>query len=301
MADNSKIEWTDATWNIITGCSVLSPGCRSCYAMKLAGTRLRNHPSREGLTDPSAAGPVWNGKVRFNEQWLDQPQRWKRPREIFVCAHGDLFHENVPDAWIDQVFAVMHEAPWHTFQVLTKRARRMREYMTAPGLQDRLSNTIVRLHDERKLRMLDDPVGIWPLPHVILMVSAERQQEADERLPDLLATPAARHGVSLEPLLGPIDLRSLPSASGVGRYLDALSNGGCDPGAVIPHRLTWVVVGSESGANARRDPAMLDWVRSLRDQCIEAGVAFFWKQDASDGQKIHIPHLDGRQWVEHPT
>lgn len=104
MADHSTIEWTDATWQPITGCSIVSPGCTNCYAMRIAGTRLRHHPSREGLTNPSKAGPVWNGKVRFNEQWLLQPLQWKKPRRIFVCAHGDLFHESVPDEWIDKIF-----------------------------------------------------------------------------------------------------------------------------------------------------------------------------------------------------
>lgn len=107
MSDNSKIEWTDATWNVITGCSIESPGCRDCYAMTLAGTRLRNHWSRIGLTQPSAGGPVWTGEVRFNEPWLHQPLNWKRSRMIFVVAHGDLFHANVPFETIDRIFAVM--------------------------------------------------------------------------------------------------------------------------------------------------------------------------------------------------
>jgi protein gp37 len=128
MADNTKIEWTDATWNIITGCSVVSAGCKNCYAMKLAGTRLQHHPSRAGLTIDTKNGPVWNGEVRFNKQWLDQPMRWSTPRMIFVCAHGDLFHESVPDEWIDKVFGVMALAKQHTFQVLTKRPERMRKY-----------------------------------------------------------------------------------------------------------------------------------------------------------------------------
>lgn len=139
MADGTKIEWTDATWNPITGCSVVSPGCTNCYAMKLAGTRLKHHPTREGLTTDSKAGPVWNGKVRFNESMLLDPLKWRRPRMIFVCAHGDLFAENVPDEWIDQVFAVMALAPHHTFQVLTKRPERMRAYLTraaGDGRQD---------------------------------------------------------------------------------------------------------------------------------------------------------------------
>ena len=111
MADGTHIEWTDATWNPVTGCSVVSPGCTNCYAMKLAGTRLKHHPSREGLTRETKAGPVWTGEVRFNREWLTQPLGWKRPRRIFVCAHGDLFAEGVPDEWIDQVFAVMVEQP----------------------------------------------------------------------------------------------------------------------------------------------------------------------------------------------
>ncbi len=128
MADKTHIEWTDATWNPITGCSVVSPGCTNCYAMKLAGTRLQHHPSRVGLTVGSKTGPVWNGKVRRNREWLAQPLEWKKPRMVFVCAHGDLFHEDVPDDWILDVFTVMAIASRHTFQILTKRADRMRDF-----------------------------------------------------------------------------------------------------------------------------------------------------------------------------
>ena len=129
MADNTHIEWTDATWNIVTGCSLVSPGCTNCYAMKLAGTRLRDHWSRADLTIDSKAGPVWNGQVRFNAQWLDQPLRWAKPRKIFVAAHGDLFHDGVTDDQLDQIFAVMALCPQHVFQILTKRPERMRDYL----------------------------------------------------------------------------------------------------------------------------------------------------------------------------
>lgn len=129
MADGTHISWAEATWNIVTGCQVLSPGCKRCYAMKLAGTRLKHHPSRQGLTIETKSGAVWNGLVRFNEQWLDQPLRWAKPRMIFVCAHADLFYEAVPDQWIDRVFAVMALAPQHVFMVLTKRTARMRDYL----------------------------------------------------------------------------------------------------------------------------------------------------------------------------
>ena len=112
MSDNTTIEWTDATWNPITGCTLVDDGCRHCDAARLAATRLKHHPSRQGLARLNAAGEAkFTGEVRFNPEWLDQPLRWKKPRRIFVCAHGDLFHENVPDDWIDQVFAIMALAP----------------------------------------------------------------------------------------------------------------------------------------------------------------------------------------------
>jgi protein gp37 len=282
MADQTKIEWTrsedgtpGATWNPITGCTVVSPGCTNCYAMGLAGTRLKNHESRVGLTDMSRAGPVWNGEVRFNEQWLDQPLRWRKPRNIFVCAHGDLFHPSVPDAWIDRVFAVMALAPHHRFQVLTKRADRMREYLSQGlGPIFRVMRACKKLgHDPDRIEI--------PLPNVWLGVSVEDQTRADERIPDLLATPAAVRWISAEPLLGPVDLtphlwgRAEP-CEGCPRDAD------CDCGLYRRHMLgeepdiAWVVVGGESGRNAR--PMHPDWARSLRDQCQAAGVAYFFKQ-----------------------
>lgn len=247
MAETSTIEWTDATWNPITGCSVVSPGCTNCYAMKLAGTRLQHHPSRAGLTKPSKAGPVWTGEVRLNAEWLDQPLRWKRPRRIFVCAHGDLFHESVPDEWIVRVFAVMAAARQHTFQVLTKRAERMRHFMLGAG----------------------NPAVI-ALPNVWLGVSAEDQKRADERIPHLLDTPAAVRFVSIEPLLGAVDLRAV-DVDGHSE-MDSLR----PSSDARPRSIDWVIAGGESGPEAR--PMHPDWVRSLRDQCTAAGVSFFLKQ-----------------------
>ena len=297
MADGTKIEWTEATWNPITGCSVVSPGCTNCYAMKLAGTRMQHHPSRAGLTRDSKAGPVWTGEVRFNEQWLDQPLRWKRPRLIFVCAHGDPFHENVPDAWIDRVFAVMALAPQHTFQVLTKRAERMRDYVS--GTNDQWHGNTERFADRFNAAMdwnlawinkIDDMP--WPLPNVWLGVSVEDQARADERIPHLLATPAAVRWVSAEPLLGPIDMTrvaSLPDpADPEARWVfDALQAGSThlldigegrwDSGDGDWHeRIDWIVAGGESGPGAR--PMHPAWSRALRDQCAAAGVAYFHKQ-----------------------
>lgn len=297
MASSSRIEWTDATWQPITGCSIVSPGCRECYAMKLAGTRLRHHSSRAGLTVDSKAGPVWTGEVRFNAEWLMQPLQWKRPRRIFVCAHGDLFHEGVPDEWIDQVFAVMALARQHTFQVLTKRADRMKAYLSRAVDWDLTLGAAFTASQSRtviaeRARELDHRLGdlTWPLPNVLLGVSAERQVEADERVPLLLETPAAVRFVSAEPLLGPIDLTAL-SLKGVLSPFDALSHGATyTPDAIINGRKTdrrfyhfsgnptldWVIAGGESGSNAR--PMHLDSARSLRDQCSAAGVPFFFKQ-----------------------
>jgi protein gp37 len=296
VAETSSIEWTDATWNPVTGCSVVSPGCTNCYAMKLAGTRLQHHPSRAGLTRDTKAGPVWTGAVRLNEQWLSQPLRWRRPRRVFVCAHGDLFHESVPDEWIDRVFAVMALAPQHTFQVLTKRAERMRAYfvdqhMRLGAVHDEVIELRHCLRDAAERPTPASVVESWPLPNIWLGVSAEDQARASQRIPDLLATPAAVRFVSAEPLLGPIDLECLdltfvesrekePSGLVSVSALDGI-HFDCE-GAVSgvygnpDPRLDWVIVGGESGHDAR--PMQVDWARSLRDQCAAAGVPFFFKQ-----------------------
>lgn len=303
MAETSTIEWTDATWNIVTGCSVLSPGCANCYAMRLAGTRLKHHPSRKGLTRDTKAGPVWTGEVRFNEEWLDQPLRWRRPKMIFVAAHGDLFHDDVPDEWLDKIFAVMALAPQHTFQVLTKRAERMRAYFSAAiegrsnfGDRPAIEMSRARAHVEMEANLLalkrktalpwrDDGLpgklyGFhadlpWPLPNVWIGVSVEDQVRADERIPDLLATPAAVRWLSCEPLLGPIDLTTLDG--GCDGEVDALDGIRRAGGAFSScKRIDWVVAGGESGPGAR--PMRPDWARSLRDQCAAAGVPYFFKQ-----------------------
>jgi protein gp37 len=296
MSDNTKIEWTDATWNIITGCSVVSAGCKNCYAMKLAGTRLKHHQSRAGLTIDTKNGPVWNGEVRFNEQWIDQPLRWSKPRMIFVCAHGDLFHESVPDDWIDKVFAVMALAKQHVFQVLTKRPERMRQYMrwenSSSSRQGRIQHVLDVWHarGEMGLNNTQWPKGrpklweSWPLPNVWIGVSVENQEAADKRIPILLDTPAAVRWISAEPLLGPVDLT--PKADMIYQRLSEwYGPNGFDPTGSQPRkdrrngyfpRLDWVVVGGESGDGSR--PMHPDWALSLRDQCAAAGVPFLFKQ-----------------------
>jgi len=273
MGRNSKIEWTEDTWNPITGCSKVSQGCKNCYAER-EWPRLVHLPAYKGraFTD-----------VACQPERLGRPLSWTKPRMIFVNSMSDLFHEDVPDEFIDSVFGVMwaclwgrNEKPGHIFQVLTKRAERMRNYLQ----QDRRKHwATAAVHHGGGI----DPDGIWdqvmdaegPHPRIWLGVSVEDQAAADERIPLLLQTPAAVRWVSAEPLLGPVDLGELPSHSGIGRYLDSLSNAGCEY-ADVPGKLDWVVVGGESGHNAR--PMHPDWARSLRDQCAAAGVPFLFKQ-----------------------
>jgi protein gp37 len=220
MGHNTGIEWTDDTWNPIVGCSVVSPGCTNCYAMRQAGTRLDGNPATPlyaGTTQRSKAGPVWTGKVALaTDKTLLAPLRWRAPRRIFVNSMGDLFHEAVPDEWIDRVFAVMALAPQHTFQVLTKRSKRLRAWFA--GTED-TGDAFTRILSRAPKMMEggDDWWDFlsdrgWPLPNVWLGVSAEDQPRADERIPDLLATPAAVRFVSAEPLLGAIDLTWIPWA-----------------------------------------------------------------------------------------
>jgi len=330
MGDNTSIEWTDATWNPIVGCSVISPGCTNCYAMRLAGTRMKSHPTRAGLTREINGNHVWTGEVREVKTALYDPLRWRRPRRIFVGAHTDIFHDAVPDAWLDRLFAVMALSPQHTFQVLTKRAERMRVYIgqrfdrhhPAMDYAACLSATGSWAHPLIDLRT-------WPLPNVWLGVSVEDQRRADERIPILLDTPAAVRWVSAEPLLGAIDLLriAMPDIkyeTGI-HYQDVLRAGSwsfrpffrpSQPGEPQTYftnhsdtnRLDWIVVGGESGPGAR--PMHPDWARTLRDQCAGAGVPFLFKQwgewvpqvGAVDGWTINddpeISRFDHRDWEE---
>lgn len=278
MADKSGIEWTDATWNPVTGCSKVSQGCKFCYAKHQAWPRLA-----------AMQNTVYTGRefeqVMCHPERLDQPLRWTKPRMIFVNSMSDLFHDDVPFEFIADVFAVMACTTRHTYQVLTKRPSRMLEWFLWAAKSDYgMGPEVV---DPTKVWPqwkpckpgnsggYDNCGPAWPLENVWLGVSVEDQAAADERIPLLLATPAAVRWISAEPLLGPIDLGELPSHSGIGRYLDSLSNAGCEY-ADVPGKLDWVVVGGESGPNAR--PMSPDWARSLRDQCAAAGVPFMMKQ-----------------------
>lgn len=303
MADHSAIEWTEATWNPIAGCSIVSPGCTNCYAMRRVAPRLAANPATPhyaGTVMPSKAGPVWTGKIGIaTDRILTAPLRWRAPRRIFVNSTSDLFHEDVPDEAIDRIFAVMALSPQHTFQVLTKRSARMREWFADPDRADNVGLAALAIAGSlpRGHRCLP-----WPLPNVWLGVSAEDQMRADERIPDLLATPAAIRFVSAEPLLGPIDLAEIsfwsecciPEYGGDGHeLLPALRpeyRRGRGPG------LDWIITGGESGPGAR--PMHPAWARSIRDQCAAAGVPFFFKQW---GEWLPINHVAESFDLYHPA
>lgn len=288
MADNTSIEWTDATWNPIRGCSRVSEGCRNCYAEGVAKRFSGPGMPYHGLI---ARTGQWNGGVMVVEHLLDWPLRKRKPQRIFVNSMSDLFHEAVPDEWIDQIFTVMAIAERHTFQVLTKRPKRMLAYL-AQDRRRQWADSAVHLWGGIDPDALHDAIryGDKVLPNVWLGVSVEDQATADERIPLLLQTPAAVRWISAEPLLGSVDLTRVCKANHatLGTYMDALRGhqwdesaheGGGPPLDDDPadfDGLDWVVVGGESGRHAR--PMHPDWARSLRDQCQAAGVPFLFKQ-----------------------
>jgi protein gp37 len=313
MADqrDTGISWTDETWNPVVGCSIVSPACTNCYAMSMASRIERMAPAQgrethyAGTTKVVNGKPVWTGKLaRAPDHIVTAPLRWRRARRIFVNSMSDLFHHDLPDEWIDEVFAVMALAPQHTFQILTKRPERMRTYLTRDWA------SAARFHVEsltlptvsknagdaqERLRRYTSRGVPHPLENVWLGVTAEDQARADERIPPLLSTPAAVRFVSAEPLLGPLDLYNgdpdprLGGHEATKTFIGDWWEPGDNPRGPSRHGLDWVIVGGESGGGAR--PTHPDWVRSIRDQCAAAGVAFHFKQrgdwswlEAGDGE-----------------
>jgi protein gp37 len=346
MAGPSKIEWTDATWNPVRGCTRLSPGCGGpgkqggCYAEKIAARFSDPGMTFHGFAERRNGEARWTGKLALIEDQLTVPMHWKKPRRIFVNSMSDLFHENLPDEAIDRVFAVMALCPQHTFQVLTKRAARMREWANerwqpAPAQTVKVGNEVYSKPTEKvgadrrhQIALACDDIMAgdlgeqdrfwnadgsskhsrvgWPLPNVWLGVSCEDQERADERIPQLLETPAAVRFISAEPLLGPISLGALRLATA--SPYDSLRGRRAEPenDDISCAKLDWVIVGGESGPNAR--PMHPDWPRALRDQCSAAGVPFFFKQWGA-----WVPHYPkaggdlgedvrrGRVRIVHPT
>jgi|CXWL01.1.fsa_nt_gi protein gp37 len=277
----SKIEWTEETWNPIAGCSILSPGCHHCYAMRLAARLAAMGQAKyAGTTQDSR----WTGRINFDEAALSIPLKKRKPKMWFVNSMSDLFHESVPFEFVDRVFAVMNATyftlpindrskRWHTYQVLTKRADRMAEYILSRSGKFRQGKHPIFVAGREEggvlcgqgMEIMNAGACLqWPLPNVWLGVSVEDQKRADERIPHLLRCPAAVRFLSVEPLLGPIDFVHTPASVG-GAFL----------GTTLPG-LHWLIVGGESGHGAR--PMHPGWVRSIRDQCQAAGVPFFFKQ-----------------------
>lgn len=254
MAAKSHIEWTDSTWNPVTGCEVVSPGCKNCYA-KVFAERWRNipgHPYEQGFD------------LRLWPERLDLPLRWKEPRRIFVNSMSDLFHESIPDEFISQVFQTMIRAEQHVFQVLTKRSERMRDW------------TCTNFRSPN--RSSDKPI----LPKNIWLGVSVENQTFTRRIPDLLQAPARVRFLSIEPMIGPIHLSSA-SLRGI----------------------HWIIVGGESGPNAR--PMKQEWVKAIQLQCEHGGVPFFFKQWGTYdregnrvGKKRAGRKLEGRTWNDMP-
>ena len=282
----TRIEWAEVVWNPITGCTLISEGCQNCYARRMAN-RLR------GRCGYPADDPF---KVTLHKDRLEEPLRWKKPRRVFVCSMGDLFHEDVPFEFIASVFGVMANSLQNTYMVLTKRPQRMKEffdwlYLSAASYyardhrtvsydDDRINVFIMKIASEYGINL--DFMRKWPLFNVWLGVTAENQARADERIPILLQMPAAVRFVSVEPMLGPLDIyRWLRChiCSNNGSYYNPNSDEVeechiCS--SEDPSLLDWVICGGETGPGAR--PVHPDWVRSLRNQCQDAGVPFFFKQ-----------------------
>ena len=335
MADKTKIEWTEATWNPLAGCSRVSEGCKFCYA-ELQAARIIKMDRGRGVEEGKgrydgllARGGQWNGRINLAPtETLLQPIRWRRGRRVFVNSMSDLFHEAVADQVIDRIFAVMLASHLfgrqHTFQLLTKRADRMQRYLSArtPGQHLKAwaeaGDGLVKLDDpdiyfsefveaqtchdwdERGSNRNDSPYEPWaytsklfPLPNLWLGVSVENQVTADERVPLLMASPAAIRWISAEPLIGPVNLSTWLKVGSVESQL-GLTNPGID----------WVVAGGESGPQAR--PMLPDWPRALQAQCGTATVPFLFKQwgehfttafRMSDQLPVFRQFTSHQQWV----
>lgn len=344
MAGNSKIEWCDATWNPVRGCTRVSEGCKNCYAEVMAARFNAPGQWGHGFAEIVGTGARrdhrWTGRVELIESQLTLPLRWRKPRRIFVNSTSDLFHEALPDAAIDRVFAVMALCPQHTFQVLTKRPERMRAYLSDEDLNNRLSAALGCMLDgdwiwtegkrfrDRIERLIDVFIGQgtdnlgdivyhddpMPLPNVWLGTSVEDQATADERIPHLLATPAAIRFVSAEPLLGRLDPSNIRLPNG--DVLNALTGEihDANTGCIVQESaaLDQIIVGGESGPNAR--PFDLAWARSILAQCKAAEVPCFVKQLGTKpignwgdqmrhavNFELHIHDKKGGDWSEWPT
>ena len=275
----TKIPWAQSTWNPIRGCTKISPGCEKCYAERMAARFAKPGQPYETVI----ADGRWSGNVILSETSLKNPTKWAKPRLIFVNSMADLFHEGVKTEWIDRIFAVMSLASWHVFQVLTKRPDRMRKYLSSHDVGLRWAEAA---HD-----MFGDPVVVakaleWTkngLPNVWIGATVEDQERANARIPELVQTPAALRFVSVEPMIGKVSL-SFSCFNGADSF-------GTMPG------IGWVICGGENDLH----PRLMDyrWAQELKDECVNAGVPFFFKQ-FSGFKPDKMPELDGRIWQQMP-
>ena len=270
MSGKTNIEWTDYSWNPIVGCSKCSPVCLNCYAERMA-CRLAHMNIRayQDVTEGDEDNWFrrWNGKTEFRPEELKKPLRWKKPRRIFVCSMGDLFHETADFKNILSVFSIMERCRQHTFVVLTKRPQRMLDFCGNYGIGSG---------------------NVWP-SNIWAGVTTENQKMADERIPLLLRVPAPIHFISVEPMLSGVNIQ---------RYFRGHKTGADIPqGWFRLHGIDWTICGSETGPGAR--PMAIEWAKSLRDQCVSAKVPFFFKKMIlASGQKEHT--LNGQTWEQFP-
>lgn len=279
----TSIEWTDHSWPIVNGCRRISPGCGrarghgGCYAERLSATRLAHMPKYQGLAVITPQGPRWTGEARLWEPHLRDPLKLRKPSRIFVADMGDLFYEGVSDEDIDRVFAVMSLAPRHTFQVLTKRPKRMATYLASRARSVKFWEKAAReIGYTFQFETLEGrTLGLcpFPLPNVWLGTSVEDLPRL-ERIDALRAIPWGVRFLSLEPLLE-------------------------DLGTINLDGIDWMIVGGESGPGASE--MLPAWVRSLRDQSVAARVPFFFKQWGGVHKKKSGRELDGRTWSEFPA
>lgn len=308
MMAKTSIEWCEAVWNVTRGCSRVSSGCGDstgggCYAERQAHRFSGPGMPYEGLTKLTKHGPRWTGVCRFVPEMLTIPLHRRKPTTWFVNSMSDLFHEAFGDDQIAAVFGVMAYCDQHRFIVLTKRAKRMHDWFASNADHaTECAETAAAMTGDSFASLSFGAAGPWPLPNVVLGVSCENQKTADERIPWLLQTPAAIRVVSLEPLLGPINLRDVPSESGKSEvHCDALKIDNWehrDWTGLRQRHLDWVIAGCESGPKAR--PCDEEWVRSIRDQCSSANVSFFLKQLKRGNKVVSMPELDGKVWNQTP-
>lgn len=301
MSQPTKIEWVQnadgsqgMSWNFLRGCSRVSEGCGikgagGCYAERQAMRFAGPGQPYEGLVRMTPNGPRWTGEVSFHEHILLEPLKRRKPTKYFVNSMSDLFHEKVTDEMLDKAFAVMALTPQHTYQILTKRPERMREYLSQHDVGGRwaeVCNRGMSALSGGQRRITPDEAVQWTnsgLSNCHLGVSVEDQKTADERIPLLLQTPAAVRWVSYEPALGPVDLRNVRLSST--QWIDVITGlYGGDHSIGDCKSIDWIVVGGESGPGAR--PFDIQWARDIIAQCKAAGVPVFVKQLGADPRGI---------------